>query len=277
MFTDCLDAATCTHAHSACTERMASGVILQSRDEHRLESSNSAEAGKKSNRANARDGGSIACFKLSCKLAIENKKNDANCRKQRLHDGVHSSTVALPHTTESRLSADIPNFDCDVAFGNFAHIKPNCRNHVFTELTRLKDKNTTFDIGADEKRVLKKTNKQNRTCISSDFAPLSNPAITISHYYESIWIAIFLCIPEGKWSKEKLSLNNEFFIARLDCVLLTLVVGSCDTSNLWLHSSYTTAAALHAPYYWEAGTLTSVNYSTKKTRQEDKEVTLAED
>ena len=55
-----------------------------------------------------------------------------------LHDGVDSAAIALPHGAEPRLAADVPQLDGHVAFGDLPHVEADSRNHVLTELTRLK-------------------------------------------------------------------------------------------------------------------------------------------
>ena len=58
-----------------------------------------------------------------------------------LHYGIDSSAVSFPHRSESRLAPNVPEFDSDVPFSYLPHVKSNCRDHVFTELARLYEKN----------------------------------------------------------------------------------------------------------------------------------------
>jgi hypothetical protein len=55
-----------------------------------------------------------------------------------LHNGIYSATVAFPDRSESRLTSDIPDFQSYTAFGDFSHIKTDCRNHVLRKFSRLK-------------------------------------------------------------------------------------------------------------------------------------------
>ena len=53
------------------------------------------------------------------------------------HDGVDAAAVALPHGTEPRLAADVPQLDGHVALGDLAHVEAHRGNHVLVELARL--------------------------------------------------------------------------------------------------------------------------------------------
>ena len=54
-------------------------------------------------------------------------------------DGVDPAAVALPHGAEPRLTADVPQFDGDVALGNLAHVESHRGDHVFVEVARCDD------------------------------------------------------------------------------------------------------------------------------------------
>ena len=43
--------------------------------------------------------------------------------------------VSFPHGSESRLSSNIPQFDCNVSFGDFSHVEAYCWNHVFVKVS----------------------------------------------------------------------------------------------------------------------------------------------
>lgn len=110
-----------------------------------------------------------------CLGSIETFTGDRNqsLGQQDLHDGADSSTVTFPHASEPRLTADIPqlqntntmkldthahcllhlgirttHLDGDVPFSDLPHVESNCRNHVFTELARLKQTNTQIHTQA---------------------------------------------------------------------------------------------------------------------------------
>lgn len=54
-----------------------------------------------------------------------------------LHDCIDATTVALPHGSESRLAANVPDLNGNIAFGDFTHIETNCGYHILRELTGL--------------------------------------------------------------------------------------------------------------------------------------------
>lgn len=86
-----------------------------------------------------------------------------------LHNSTDSTTVALPHAPEARLTPDVPqletrrhrqrtegrcdgqqwfnnpNLDGDVALRDLPHVETNRGNHVFTELARLESMTSERD------------------------------------------------------------------------------------------------------------------------------------
>lgn len=57
------------------------------------------------------------------------------CRINHIHYSINSSAVPLPHAPKSRLSADVPDLYCYIAFGDFSHVEADGWYHVLTELT----------------------------------------------------------------------------------------------------------------------------------------------
>lgn len=51
-------------------------------------------------------------------------------------DGIHAPAVPLPHAAEPGLAPEIPDFDGDVAPGDFLEVEADGRDHVLAELAR---------------------------------------------------------------------------------------------------------------------------------------------
>ena len=60
----------------------------------------------------------------------------AVCCVDHVDDDVDAATVALPHTAEARLTANVPNFDRHIALLHFAHVETNCRDQVLRVVAR---------------------------------------------------------------------------------------------------------------------------------------------
>ena len=56
-------------------------------------------------------------------------------------DGVDAAAVPLPHRTEPRLPANVPQLDGDVPLGDLAHVESHRGNHVLVKVTRGDDVN----------------------------------------------------------------------------------------------------------------------------------------
>ena len=52
-----------------------------------------------------------------------------------VNDAVDAATITLPHGPETRLTADVPQFDGHVALRDLAHVEAHRRDHVLAELT----------------------------------------------------------------------------------------------------------------------------------------------
>lgn len=53
------------------------------------------------------------------------------------HYRIDASAVALPHRSEPGLTANVPDFDCDVALCYLAHVEAHRGDHVLVELAAL--------------------------------------------------------------------------------------------------------------------------------------------
>ena len=68
------------------------------------------------------------------------------CRVDDVDDGVHASAVPLPHRPEARLASQIPEFHANFAFGDFAHVEADGRDHIFAKPTGLRGENGEMEI-----------------------------------------------------------------------------------------------------------------------------------
>lgn len=68
-------------------------------------------------------------------------------------NGVDATAIALPHAPKTWLPSDVPQFDGDIAFGDFSHIKPNSGDGVVCKITSLLTKHKRERLQSSERKI----------------------------------------------------------------------------------------------------------------------------